>query len=109
MNIQSVEIEPFDGNWKSWFIIEEPEEKLKVSIFYLNGNGPLHVKVDPRFQKFKVSILSDKEVDPQIVVYYLFHEPKNGIMNICSTYGVSRFFSHDSKNRLIEFTMQREN
>ena len=72
MNLEKVSIKPFEDSWKDWFIIDTPKEKVKVTLLF--DTTPHIFYVDSRFEKFKVTALSNKQLLPCFIAYYLFSE-----------------------------------
>ena len=73
MKLKDVKLEPFENNWKDWFIVDEPKEKISLSIFL---DKVRHFYVDSRFQKFKFTGTIIKSNTHCSQVYYKFSDEK---------------------------------
>lgn len=96
MIISEMKIEPFEDSWRDWFIIDEPQEKIKLSILL---DETRHFYVDPRFQSYKMTALIDDVVLSVYEVYYMF---KMDLYNMQSVHAYVKLFknSYTSKKYL---------
>ncbi len=77
MKLSDVKIEPFEDNWKDWFIVDEPGEKIELTIFF---DKTYHFYVNPKFQRFK---FTGTIVDENIYcskLYYIFSDENPSII-----------------------------
>jgi hypothetical protein len=95
MKISNVKIESAENNWKDWFIADELEDKLKLSIF-LDDNPAREFYIDSRFRRFRVSgVVNNNNVyDSFFKVYYLIYEGYP--MEIRSTFGYVYFCGYET-------------
>lgn len=100
LDLENVLIEPYENNWKDWFIVDEIEENLKVYIYLCNGKI---FYVDPRFQNFKVTGISKRSLELSIEVWYLFYEGNGSMLQ--RVRGHTRVIDSDTK--LVEFFIKR--
>ena len=73
MKLKDAKVEPFEDNWRDWFIVDEPKEKIILSVFV---DKTRHFFVDSRFQKFKFTgtIIEDDTFCSQLC--YRFSDEK---------------------------------
>lgn len=69
MIISEMKIEPFEDSWRDWFIIDEPQEKIKLSVI-LDETRYFHI--DSRFRSYKMTALIDDASLNIYNVYYMF-------------------------------------
>ncbi len=74
MKLSEVKVEPFEDNWKDWFIIDEPEEKISLSVFL---DKTYHFYVNPNIQRFKFTGTIIDEDENCSKLYYKFSDQKN--------------------------------
>jgi hypothetical protein len=79
--LTDVKVEPFEQNWKDWFIVDEPKQKMSLSVFL---DQTRHFYVDPRFNRFKLTGIMKKPALAQYKIYYKFKDNQN---KIHSTHG----------------------
>jgi len=104
LDLKELKAEACEGTWKDWFIVDEPEETLEVSIF-LDANRVRKLNVDSRFQKFKVTGIVDDTCLPQFRVCYLFRD--GDPMQLQATHGYRRIVNYDRKVTIAEFIITR--
>ena len=78
MKLKDVRIEAAENNWKDWFITDEPEDKLKISIF-LDDGPARQFYIDPRFQRFRITGIVNNEI-------YDSFFPKIDFGSLCKTW-----------------------
>lgn len=101
LNLENVLIEACEDNWKDWFIADEAKEKIQVLI-YLNSGKQFNV--DSRFQRFKITGISNYIIEPCFLIWYIFYEGNNKC-KIQRVHGHSRII--DSNSKLIQFFIKR--
>jgi hypothetical protein len=79
MIISEVKIEPFEDSWRDWFIIDEPQERMNLSIFL---DGTRHFYIDPRFQSYKMTALIDYASLNVYKFYYMFKTDHSRIQSM---------------------------
>ena len=104
LDFKELKAEPCEGTWKDWFIIDEPKERIEVSIF-LNSDHVQKLYVDLRFQAFKVTGIVDNTCLPQFRVCYLFDEGNPRQLN--ATYGYARIANYNRNIKIAEFIITR--
>jgi len=69
--LTEVKVEPFENNWKDWFVGDH-EEKIKLTLF-LDKTRKFYV--NSVFKVFRVTSIIDTPCESVYDIYYIFDEP----------------------------------
>ena len=104
MIISEMKIEPFEDSWRDWFIIDEPKEKIKLSIIL---DRTRHFYVDPRFQNYKMTCLIDDAALNVYNVYYMFKMNRYFLKSVRAY--IQHFGNSYPSKKFLECILTREN
>jgi len=91
-----VKLEPFEQTWKDWFIVDEPKEKIKLTIF---ADKSRTFYVDSRFNRFKFTgIMKSPDLSQYIVCYMV----KRSHLKVQTTRGYISILDVNSNDRLFQ-------
>jgi len=95
--LSDVKVEPFEQTWKDWFIVDEPKEKMKLTIFV---DKPRVFYVDPRFNRFRFTGMMMKTPNlSQYTVCYMF---KRDHLKVQTAYGYISIIDANSNDSLFQ-------
>ncbi len=77
MKLSEVKVEPFEDNWKDWFIVDDPEEKISLSVFL---DKTYHFYVNLNIQRFKFTGTIIDAYKYCSKLYYKFNDQKSQVI-----------------------------
>jgi len=94
--LTDVKLEPFEQTWKDWFIVDEPKEKIKLTVFV---DKPRTFYVDSRFNRFK---LTGMMKTPNLVQYQICYMFKRDHLKVQTARGYISIINVNSDDRLFQ-------
>lgn len=106
MIVTEIKIEPFEDSWRDWFIIDEPKEKIKISIIL---DETRHFYVDSRFRQYKMTaLISDVDLNVYRLYYMFDMDPYPYNLQSINAY-VKRFENSYASKKYLECILTRDN
>jgi len=97
--LTDVKVEPFEQNWKDWFIVDEPKDKIKLTVF---ADKTRIFYVDPRFNRFRFTGTMKSSTLSQYQICYMF---KKDHLKVQTSRGYVSIMDIDSNYRLFQVIM----
>lgn len=91
--LTDVKLEPFEQTWKDWFIVDEPKERMKLTVY---ADKTRVFYVDPRFNRFRFTgMMMEAPNLSQYTVPYMFTRNKLKVQTACGYISVLDINSYD--------------
>ncbi len=77
--LTNVKLEPFEQTWKDWFIVDEPKERMKLTIY---ADKTRIFYIDPRFNRFRFTGIMKSPNLSEYIVCYMFKRDKLKVQTV---------------------------